>query len=230
VRLPLASLTVAAPDADALAPFVGLIAEEVNVRAVTLTDDVASAGRWVLSLVASVLGPRAGADVQRLIRAVRSGSWERHADGSVSVLERVLGDDEYTLRLVPTDDAVSRPLGGVGGLVVLDVTADPELEAEGTARDVIREVQVARREGGLHVSDRISLAVATSNEVIAALRAHLARLTDAVLAADVELVSAETAEDPTWTGRWDHIRIAELDGTPVTIAIRRHRSAGAADR
>ena len=32
VRQPLASLTVAVPDAAALAPFVGLIADEVNVK------------------------------------------------------------------------------------------------------------------------------------------------------------------------------------------------------
>ena len=40
VRQPLARLTVAVPDADRLAPFVELIADEVNVRDVDLTDDV----------------------------------------------------------------------------------------------------------------------------------------------------------------------------------------------
>ena len=37
-RLPLASLTVAAPDADRLAPYLDLIKDEVNVKSVTLTD------------------------------------------------------------------------------------------------------------------------------------------------------------------------------------------------
>ena len=40
VRQPLSSLTVAAPDAEALAPFVDIIADEVNVRDVQLTTDV----------------------------------------------------------------------------------------------------------------------------------------------------------------------------------------------
>src|SRR5262249_6811910 len=40
VRLPLAELTVAMPGSAALAPFAGLIADEVNVKAVRLTDDV----------------------------------------------------------------------------------------------------------------------------------------------------------------------------------------------
>ncbi len=49
----LASLTVAAPDADRLAPFVELIAEEVNVKEVELTTDVRRRG-----------GPRADGGVQ----------------------------------------------------------------------------------------------------------------------------------------------------------------------
>ncbi|MDJ0114831.1 hypothetical protein QM646_50720, partial [Rhodococcus erythropolis] len=40
VRLPLPEVTVAAPDAERLRPFLGLIADEVNVKKVDLTDDV----------------------------------------------------------------------------------------------------------------------------------------------------------------------------------------------
>jgi isoleucyl-tRNA synthetase len=41
--------------------------------------------------------------------------------------------------------------------VVLDATLTPELEAEGWARDMIREFQEARRRGGLDIGDRIEL-------------------------------------------------------------------------
>jgi isoleucyl-tRNA synthetase len=220
VRLPLASLTVAAPDADALVPFRSIIADEVNVREVVLTDDVGSVGEWVLSLIPGVLGPRVGADVQRLIRAVKSGAWERRPDGTVAVEGRVLADDEYTLKLVPADEAVSRPLPG-GGVVVLDITSSPELEAEGTARDVIREVQEARKDAGLRVSDRIELGIASTPEVLDAVRTHLGRIQEAVLAVDVELVGIEEEVDPAWMSRWDHVRSTDLDGTPLTIGIRR---------
>ena len=220
VRLPLASLTVAAPDADALAPFRSIIADEVNVREAVLTDDVGSVGEWVLSLVPAVLGPRVGADVQRLIRAVKSGAWERLPDGTVAVDGRVLADDEYTLKLVPADEAVSRPLSG-GGVVVLDVTASPELEAEGTARDVIRAVQEARKGAGLRVSDRIELGIASTAEVLEAVRTHLGRIQEAVLAVDVELVGIEEEVDPAWMSGWDHVESTDLDGTPLTIGVRR---------
>ena len=153
MRLPLASLTIAAPDASTLEPFVSLILDEVNVRDVVLTDDVESVGEWVLALIPSVLGPRVGADVQRLIKAVKAGTWERDTDGVVRVDGRVLADDEFTLRLVPADETTSRAVGG-GGLITLDLTSSPELEAEGTARDdhegvVLAELGVPARSVGL---------------------------------------------------------------------------------
>jgi isoleucyl-tRNA synthetase len=41
--------------------------------------------------------------------------------------------------------------------VSVDVTVTPELEREGLARDVVRLVQSARRDAGLHLADRIHL-------------------------------------------------------------------------
>lgn len=217
VRLPLASLTVAAPDAAALEPFRSLIADELNVRRVTLTPDVGSVGQWVLELVPKVLGPRVGAGVQELIKAVKAGSWARHEDGTVTVLDRTLADDEFSLRLVPADEQVSRALGGAGGVVVLDTTSHPELEAEGTARDVIREVQVARKEAGLHVSDRIDLVLAAPPDVTGAVDANRERVTEALLAVSLEVGDGLKEPDA-----WAYVRETDLDGTPLTIALRRH--------
>ena len=58
VRLPLAELTVATPNADALRRFESLIADEVNVKSVTFVEDVASYCDQTLTLVPRVLGPR----------------------------------------------------------------------------------------------------------------------------------------------------------------------------
>ena len=159
VRLPLSTLVVASADADALLPFVDLIAEEVNVKNVELTTDVAAHGELVLQLVPSVLGPRVGSDVQKLIKAVKSGAWERTSDGAVVVGDRTLADDEYTLRLVARDEATTRALPRNDGLVVLDTDVTPELAREGLARDVVRLANEARKEAGLHVSDRIRLMI-----------------------------------------------------------------------
>ncbi|WP_020573532.1 isoleucine--tRNA ligase [Actinopolymorpha alba] len=172
VRLPLAALTVAAPDAGSLAPFVDLIRDEVNVKAVVLEDEVAAHCQRVLSVVPRALGPRLGKDVQRVIRAVKGGEWSVSDEGVVAGGVPLL-EGEYELRLVPTDADSSTALPGDVGVVVLDTEVTPELAAEGTARDVIRAVQQARRDAGLDVSDRIGLVVSSPDaEVRAAVEAH----------------------------------------------------------
>ena len=75
VRLPLASLRIAHPDATSLAPFTELIADEVNVKAVELVADPASLGTFELAVNPRQLGPRIGGQVQQVIRAVKAGSW-----------------------------------------------------------------------------------------------------------------------------------------------------------
>ncbi|MFN2494394.1 MAG: isoleucine--tRNA ligase, partial [Pseudonocardiaceae bacterium] len=81
VRQPLSTLTVAAPDAPTLAPFVDLIRDEVNVRRVELTENVSGHGRFELTVNARACGPRLGGDTQKVIRAVKAGEWERGPDG-----------------------------------------------------------------------------------------------------------------------------------------------------
>ena len=75
VRLPLPTLTVATPSATALEPFADLVADEVNVKSVAFTDDVAGHCSQVLTVVPRVLGPRLGGQVQQVIKAVKAGEW-----------------------------------------------------------------------------------------------------------------------------------------------------------
>ncbi len=184
VRLPLATLTVATPNADALAPFTELIADEVNVKSVVLTSDVAQYSNRVLSLVPRVLGPRLGGEVQNVIKAVRAGAWSVD-DGVVTAGGVELQDGEYELKLVAADVEHTAPLSGVEGVVVLDTVVTPELLAEGLARDVVRVVQQARRDADLNVSDRIALTVSASDDVTAAVRAYETFVASETLATSV---------------------------------------------
>jgi isoleucyl-tRNA synthetase len=49
-------------------------------------------------------------------------------------------------------------LDGDGFAVALDTAITSELELEGNARDLIRQIQVMRQDAGLDVTDRIRLA------------------------------------------------------------------------
>jgi isoleucyl-tRNA synthetase len=182
VRLPLSQLTVAAPDAGALAAFTDLIADEVNVRSVGLTEDVAAHGRYELTVNARACGPRLGGDTQKVIRAVKAGEWERGRDGVVTAAGIPLLEGEYTERLVAADPSETAALPAGSGLVVLDTAVTPELAAEGIAKDLVRVVQQARRQAGLDVTDRIVLTVDAPPVALAAAREHEQLIAGEVLA------------------------------------------------
>ncbi|MBL7256073.1 isoleucine--tRNA ligase [Paractinoplanes lichenicola] len=171
VRLPLAKLTVATADAVNLRSLSDLVADEVNVKEVVFTDDVAAYCEQVLTVVPRVLGPRVGKQVQQVIKAVKAGEWQL-VDGAPVAAGVTLAEGEYELKLVAADVENSAPLPAGGGVVVLDTAVTGELAAEGLARDVIRVVQQARRDAGLDVSDRISLVVSAAEPVRAAVEAH----------------------------------------------------------
>lgn len=155
-RLPLPQVTVALPDSQRLEPFTSIIRDEVNVKNVVLTSDVDAVGRFDVVVNAKVAGPRLGKDVQRVIKAVKSGNYER--SGDVVVADGIeLKADEFTERLVAADPESTAQIDGVDGLVVLDMTVDEALEAEGWAADVIRGLQDARKASNFEVSDRITV-------------------------------------------------------------------------
>jgi isoleucyl-tRNA synthetase len=207
VRLPLRTLTVATPDATTLEPFADLVADEVNVKEVVFTPDVGGYCEQVLTVVPRVLGPRVGGEVQNVIKAVKAGDWSL-VDGSPVAADVTLAEGEYDLKLVAADPERSAPLPAGAGVVVLDTEVTPELAAEGLARDVVRVVQQARREAGLDVADRITLAVEGSPEVVAAVEAHRGFVAAETLATSVELGPAGAEAFEGEVGEGETLRVS----------------------
>ncbi|WP_433725864.1 isoleucine--tRNA ligase [Actinoplanes sp. CA-051413] len=209
VRLPLAKLTVASPDADALRPFADLLADEVNVKDVQLSADLAAYSQQVLTVVPRALGPRLGKQVQVVIKAVKAGDWEL-VDGAPVAAGVTLQEGEYELKLIAADAENSAPLPAGRGVVLLDTEVTPELAAEGLARDLIRVVQQARRDADLDVSDRIALRIAASPVVAAAVDVHRDFVAAETLATALTLDEAVTG----FSGEVG-------DGETVTVSVTR---------
>ena len=189
-RLPLRRLTVAIAEPERLAPYRELIEEEVNVKELVLTDEVGDLANHVLSVVPATLGPRLGPDTQRVIGAVKDGRWAEDS-GTVTADGVALEPGEYTLALRPRDAERGRTLPGDVGVVLLDTDVDEELEAEGVARDVVRRVQMARREAGLHVADHIVLELGGTSAVLDAVRRHQPYVLEQTLAVDLVVTEAD---------------------------------------
>nr|BFF23821.1 hypothetical protein GCM10025732_17860 [Glycomyces mayteni] len=172
VRLPLAKVTVATPHAERLAPFADFLKDELNVKAVEFDANVEAYSKSDLKLVPRVLGPRLGKDVQRVIKAVKSGDWTAE-NGAVTAGGVALEDGEYELTMVAVDADHTEALPNEGGVLVLDTEVTPELAAEGLARDLVRVIQQARKDADLDVSDRVAVTVDASAAVREAVEAHL---------------------------------------------------------
>jgi isoleucyl-tRNA synthetase len=133
--------------------------------------------------------------VQDVIRAVKAGNVERIGERVIAAgVELEAG--EYEVRLAAAHPDSTAALPGSTGLVELDTAVTPELAAEGTARDVVRVVQQARREAGLAVSDRIRLTVGADSGVADAVRAHADFIAHETLAVGVTVLPVAEVDAP----------------------------------
>jgi isoleucyl-tRNA synthetase len=169
VRQPLAKLVVAGPRVEQLRPYVELIADEVNVKQIELSEEVDAYATFRLKLNARAIGPRLGGDTKQVIAASKRGEWTPTQDGAIECGGHRIESDEYELLLEPKQDVACEPLPGNDAIVVLDLELSDELIAEGRARDLVRVVQQARKAAGLHVADRIRLVVTVPDDWRAAI-------------------------------------------------------------
>ncbi|MGC3904113.1 isoleucine--tRNA ligase [Corynebacterium variabile] len=190
-RLPLQNLTVALPSTARLADFTDIIRDEVNVKEVILTDDVNSVGRFDVVVNARAAGPRLGKDVQKVIKAVKSGNYAVSGSGAVVADGVELIEGEYSRKLVAVDPESTAEIPGTEGLVVLDMTLTEELEAEGWAADRIRGIQDARRTEDFDVSDRISLVLSVPEGRRGWAEAHIDTIAREVLATSARVITGE---------------------------------------
>jgi len=187
-RLPLPKLTVAMADSQQLATFANIIRSEVNVKELSLTDDVDSIGTFEVVVNAKIAGPRLGKDVQKAIKAVKAGNYERTDHGTVIADGVELQPDEFTERLVAADPTATAQIDGVDGLVLLDTHVTEELEAEGWAADVIRGLQDARKLMDLEVSDRITVTLGVPAEKEQWALRHADTIAGEVLATSLDII------------------------------------------
>jgi isoleucyl-tRNA synthetase len=134
--------------------------------------------------------------MKTVLAAAKRGEWRALGDGRVEVAGQTLAPEEFQLRLVPKPGVACEPLASNDAIAVLDVALTPALVEEGIARDVVRGVQQARKEAGLHVSDRVRVALVAPPEWRAAIERHRDWIAEQTLATRLELVDALADDAP----------------------------------
>ena len=214
VRQPLSRLTFVGAKMNLISMnpiYKQIIESELNVKDIALVAEINAFATYKLSLNNQVLGKRLPEKMKQIIPASKKGDWQL-VNGKLEVCGEVLQAGEYTLNLDPKPEYKNNaaPLSTNDALVILDLTITPELEAEGTARDVVRMVQQARKDAGLDVSDRIHINLAGPQSIVDAVTAHKAYIAEQTLA--VEINHGESANA---THRFEN----ELEGQKLVIGL-----------
>ncbi|HZN15228.1 MAG TPA: isoleucine--tRNA ligase [Acidimicrobiales bacterium] len=150
-RQPLRRLVV--EGADAAQPHAEEIAEELRVKHVEFGAIEATELRVRPNL--KVLGPRLGADLVQVRKALDAGEFEAFDDGGFRVAGHDLSADDVLVNR--TEKEGWAVVSNLGVSVALETTLDDELEREGRVNDLIHEINSKRKEAGLEITDRIHL-------------------------------------------------------------------------
>jgi isoleucyl-tRNA synthetase len=218
VRQPLRRAVIVANDAEreAIEARADLVTAELNVKELDFVTDEGELVSYTAKPNYRALGPRFGRRMP-LVAAAVAALDAGHvaavmADGgevgiNVEGDEHTLGPDDVTLALQPLDGYEVE--AEAGHAVALQLELDDELRREGLAREIVHAVQIARKEAGLEITDRIALSLGGEEELLEAARAHEAYLAGEVLATSV---SYDGADDGA---------VAKIDGRELTIAVSR---------
>jgi isoleucyl-tRNA synthetase len=170
VRQPLRELWVRAPTiaaTEGLRRFEAELRDELNVKAVRYLDSTTTLVEYRFKPNLRLVGRKYGKLVPALTAALRDLSGDAARDAARAIEEGgsvTLAFDDQTLELLSEELLVetSSPDGYAvaedgGVLVALDTTLTSELIEEGLARELVRNIQDARKSANFDISDRIAV-------------------------------------------------------------------------
>ncbi len=216
VRQPLRRALLLHPGATLSEEAKSEIADELNVKTLDDIESLSGLVSWTVVPNFRALGPRLGPKVNDVKAALASADGAEiqaalERDGSVEIAGERLNADEVEVRADRHRDFALAQDGAWA--VALDLELDDDLRNEGTAREVVRAINDLRKEVGLELSDRISVALAAPPPVAHAVRQHQAWIAGEVLAQQLEV-----GDDVTGAG---HAHPLEIDGETVTAWMER---------
>ena len=194
-----------------------IIEDELNVKAVTFTDDVRDFTTYNFKPQLKTVGPKYGkflGGIQSYLATVDGNSAMDALDNTgvlkfeVNGSEIELTKDDLLIEMVQQEGYVSE--NDATMTVVLDTTLTPELIEEGFVREIVSKVQTMRKEAGFEVMDRIKV-FANGNDKIAD-----------VLSKNAEIIKKEVLADEIITGSNDgYTKEWNINGENVTLSVQK---------
>lgn len=190
-RQPIAKMYIKAektPDAS----FLPVIAEELNVKSVEVTDNVRAFTTYTFKPQLRTVGPKYG----KHLGAIRAYLAALDGNAAMDELERdghlafTDGDEEIVLTrddllIEMSESGHFESLSDKGVTVVLDKNLTPELIEEGNVREIISKVQTMRKDSGFEVTDRIRLSFDGSEKLLGVAERNREEIAEETLAVSV---------------------------------------------
>ncbi len=189
-----------------------IIAEEVNVKQVSVLEDTSAISMQYVP-IGSALWASFGKDTGRIIGSAKK--WQAELkDGMLIVSDWAdsweLNPDQYEVRYSGFDEP--NQIVEDGAMIELDLELNDELIQEGIAREISRFLNQMRKEADYQVSDRVSCAFVTdSDEYSGIIATHEQYLMNEAL---LSSISREAGEG-------DIRSRFELDGNVVEFTLKK---------
>jgi isoleucyl-tRNA synthetase len=216
VRQPLRRAVIVANEAEraAIETRADLVTTELNVKELDFVSDESELVSYEAKPNYRALGPRFGKKMPQVAAAVEALDAAHVAavlaEGgeigiSIEGSDHSLGPDDVTLALQPLEGYEVE--AEAGHAVALQLELDDELRREGLAREIVHAVQIARKDAGLEITDRIDLTLAGDPDLIEAAQAHQDYVANEVLATSVSYDGTANGAPATIDGRDLSIRV-----------------------
>ena len=192
-----------------------IIADELNVKAVTFKDDVSEFSSYSFKPQLKTVGPKYGkqlngireylgsVDGNAAMNTLKSeGALKFEVDGT----EISLTEEDLLIELAQSPDYETQADNVV--TVVLDKKLTPELIEEGFVREIISKVQTMRKEAGFEVMDKITISVSGNDKIADILKNNQETIFTDVLATAIDYDGAKG-----YTKNWN------INGEKVDLGV-----------
>jgi isoleucyl-tRNA synthetase len=192
-----------------------IIEEELNVKAVTFTNDVRNFTSYSFKPQLKTLGPKFGKQIGaiRQILSELDGNKamdEINATGGLKVTldgaEAILDKEDLLIEAAQTEGYVSGSDQGI--TVVLDTNLSEALIEEGFVREIISKIQTMRKDAGFEVMDHIKVSQSGNDKIKAIFERNAEEIKSEVLAEELHL-----DETGGFTKEWN------INGENVTLGV-----------
>ncbi len=160
-RQPLSTLKIALSDSSnnfIVEEFSATIAEELNVKNIEILNEVENIADVKYDPNFNVIRDKYPNKIPDIIKAIKTNHFELHDNEVLLTINNIKENYDPGIILVTYLAKVGQHVACNHGIVVsLDLTLTEELKQEGLARDIVRNIQDARKQMGCDITDTICL-------------------------------------------------------------------------